>query len=246
MLARADASVQKLLRMSPDAAAASWPAPPIYYRQPRRPPPPPPTAAQQITLYGVAQPALGTPPPPPELEQQVYPAGTADVCGELRKLNRSLLNSFVELLQVAQDAPTQSDQKLGDIRALLLNLMHLANSLRPYQAREDLIGEMERRLAERAALIREMGEARAAATEGIPAAAEEADVAGAEASGAAGAEASARGGAAAAPPGEVARAAGAAPAAAEGAGGAGAGGDHGGDALRRLLERLDQAVPAPS
>ena len=142
--------------MEPEVGA-SWPAPPRYYREPLRPPPPP--IEGETRVYGVTQPPLGSPAPQSSLEDQVYPADTTQPIAELRKLNRSLLNSFLELLQVMQTGPKEYDAKIADIRTLLLNLQHLANSFRPHQAREDLIAEMEAQLHAKRELVDELRDA---------------------------------------------------------------------------------------
>ena len=88
--------------------SSTWPAPPPYYLEPRRPPPPP--IEGPFTTYGVQRPAIGSLPPVAPLDEMLYDA-SAEPCGELRKLNRNSLRTFLELLQTLQDAPSQSDDK---------------------------------------------------------------------------------------------------------------------------------------
>lgn len=77
---------------------------------------------------------------------------------ELKKLNHSILVSYLELLDVLVKAPGPSgnlaeksllDQKLYDIEVLFKNMHHLINELRPHQARDALICIMESQKQER-------------------------------------------------------------------------------------------------
>jgi len=125
-------------------AESAWPAPPRYYLEPRREPPPPPPANElPLMMYGVPQQAFGTLPDQPDLPEQLYRTESDDKCGELRRLNRQLLGRFLELLRVAQEAPGQCSAKVEQIRILLINMQHLINTFRAYQAREDLISIMQ-------------------------------------------------------------------------------------------------------
>lgn len=142
-------------------AASVWPAPPKYWLEPRRrPPPPPPDGA--YTMYGVARPPLGEMPPAAPLEQQLYAAESDDPCGELKKLNHDLLRTFLALLQSAQDAPSQSNARVDEMRHLMLNMQHLLNTFRPYQAREELIAIAEAQVEAKRALLEECRAASAA------------------------------------------------------------------------------------
>jgi hypothetical protein len=161
--------------MQPEAAgiATAWPAPPRYYLEPRRPPPPPVEGPH--TMYGVQRPAFGTLPPTPPLERPQYDAN-ADPCTELRELNRVMLRSFLSLLDTMQTAPTQCAAKgapprprsapahasdaapprrcaVEDIKWLMLNVQHLVNTFRPYQAREELIAALQAQVDEKRALV---------------------------------------------------------------------------------------------
>lgn len=60
-------------------------------------------------MYGLKRPALGSRPPQAALEEQVYSASNdAEALVELRRLNRSTLSAFRELLRILQEAPTES------------------------------------------------------------------------------------------------------------------------------------------
>ena len=126
--------------MADAAAAAAWPKPPRYYLEPRREPPAPPPAGAGFRMFGVQRPPLGALPPLPPLEDQVHTASNdEEAIAELRRLNKVLLARFVDLLRTMQAAPTQTIAKVGEIRNLMLNLQHLLNSLRGFEAREELI-----------------------------------------------------------------------------------------------------------
>ena len=97
------------------AAEHAWPAPPPFRR--RDPPAP---VEGEFSMYGVTR-STGPPVAPP-LEEQVYDAScvqscAADVCAELRQLNRSLLQSFLELTQLMAHSPSQCCDKGARPRA---------------------------------------------------------------------------------------------------------------------------------
>ncbi|KAL2109463.1 hypothetical protein VUR80DRAFT_2450 [Thermomyces stellatus] len=89
---------------------------------------------------------------------------------ELKRLAKSLLLNFLELLGVLSIDPTQAEEKLNDIRTLLINFHHTLNEYRPHQARESTIALMQEHLdrtrAETAA-IREAVERTKRAIEGL-------------------------------------------------------------------------------
>ena len=135
----------------PDVATA-WPAPPKYYLEARRRPPPPPPDGP-ISMYGIARAPLGETPPAAPLEKQLYELGSVDPCGELRKLNHTLLSTFLALLQTAQDTPSQCHVRVDEMRHLMLNMQHLLNTFRPYQAREELISIAQAQVDAKRALL---------------------------------------------------------------------------------------------
>ena len=161
------------------AASSIWPEPPAYYRNPkkRKPPRPPPDGAE-VQMYGRKMPAIGKLPPTEPLEGQLYSASPDDVAviSELRRLNRDTLSAYLALLHKMQEAPTAAGAEFAQVRTLLLNVQHLLNSLRPYQAREELIATMRAQLDAKQALIDELRSASAASAT-CAAAAENAPVA---------------------------------------------------------------------
>lgn len=143
--------------MSEGGIGAIWPAPPAYYREPLRAPPAPPSG--EYRMYGITRPALGSLPPQPPLDEQLYSASTElEAISELRRLNRTLLSKFVTMLRTMQDAPTQSSTHVAEIRALIFNIQHLLNSLRPYQAREELIFELQAQVKAKQKLVNTLQE----------------------------------------------------------------------------------------
>ncbi|KAI9712468.1 MAG: hypothetical protein M1812_006883 [Candelaria pacifica] len=64
----------------------------------------------------------------------------------LKKIARSLLLNFLELIGTLAVAPEQYGRKIEDLRALFINAHHLLNEYRPHQARETLIMMMEEQL----------------------------------------------------------------------------------------------------
>ncbi|PAV69168.1 hypothetical protein WR25_20594 [Diploscapter pachys] len=75
--------------------------------------------------------------------RQLYPA-KYDWKEEMKKLNRSVIAAFLDLLDILIRCPDHSERevKLTDIHTLFINMHHLINEYRPVQAR-DLIRLMQ-------------------------------------------------------------------------------------------------------
>lgn len=58
---------------------------------------------------------------------------------ELKKLLKSLLINFLQLVDIMSKNPEQFPGKVDDIRVILINMHHLLNEYRPHQSRESLI-----------------------------------------------------------------------------------------------------------
>ncbi|KAI9673054.1 MAG: Mediator of RNA polymerase II transcription subunit 7 [Caeruleum heppii] len=71
---------------------------------------------------------------------------TLDRAFYLRKIAKSLLLNFLDLVGVLSKDPAESEPKMADLRTLFLNAHHLLNEYRPHQARETLILMMEAQL----------------------------------------------------------------------------------------------------
>ena len=155
---RCSARNSPIFLMQPPAgttAGAVWPDPPKYWKDPLRAPPKPPDGPFQ--MFGVQRPAIGSVPPLPPLEEQLYSAANErEALVELRRLNKLLLTSFLDLLRAMQETPTQCSAKVAQIRTLLLNIQHLLNSLRPFQAREELISTLQAQLDAKQELVDEL------------------------------------------------------------------------------------------
>ncbi|KAI9734000.1 MAG: Mediator of RNA polymerase II transcription subunit 7 [Cirrosporium novae-zelandiae] len=98
---------------------------------------------------------------------QLYPSPPSTPSPEfnhafyLRKLIRSLLLNFLELIGILSTCADQYGPKLEDIRHIFINLHHLINVYRPHQARESLINIMEEELDRKREETKELREIKA-------------------------------------------------------------------------------------
>lgn len=67
---------------------------------------------------------------------------------ELKKMTKSLLLNFLELVGILSKNPQLANQKIDNIRTILINIHHLLNSYRLHQSRETLILTMQNKLTE--------------------------------------------------------------------------------------------------
>jgi len=89
---------------------------------------------------------------------QLYPEHDINRIEELKKLNKSLLFKFLELLEYLIKNPSQYKSKVDDIELILVNMHHLLNSYRSHQARQTLISLMEQQIIRRKQTIQNIDE----------------------------------------------------------------------------------------
>ncbi|ETV97265.1 hypothetical protein, variant [Aphanomyces invadans] len=131
---------------------SAFPAPPVFFSLytdgadagPTPPPPLKPTYHSFGTPYSTED---AVPDLLPD-DKKVYPKDY-NVKDEMKKVNRSLMYSFLELIDVLILNPTKFNAKLDDIEQLFLNMHNLINAYRPHQARETLIDLLKQQIQDR-------------------------------------------------------------------------------------------------
>ncbi|EXJ64133.1 hypothetical protein A1O7_00469 [Cladophialophora yegresii CBS 114405] len=114
-----------------------------------RPPPPPPATAEFYTTFGQKQVIDPTKPSSLPTDQLLFDPDEPNLNHAvlLSKLTKSLLLNFLELTSILSLDPTKHEDKIADIRQLVLNIHVVINIYRPHQARESvkdmLIGILE-------------------------------------------------------------------------------------------------------
>ncbi|KIX92642.1 uncharacterized protein Z520_11671 [Fonsecaea multimorphosa CBS 102226] len=105
-----------------------------------RPPPPPPASAEYYTTFGQKQVTDPTKPSSLPTEQLLFNPDDPNLNHAvlLSRLTKSLLLNFLELTSVLSLDPTKHEEKMEDIRQLLLNIHVVINIYRPHQARESV------------------------------------------------------------------------------------------------------------
>ncbi|KFY29605.1 hypothetical protein V494_08624 [Pseudogymnoascus sp. VKM F-4513 (FW-928)] len=97
-----------------------------------------------LTEQGIEQ--LYSPPASPSGSGS-DPQSHSDRTLILKRISKSLLLNFLELMGIMSVNPEQYAEKIQDLRTLFINFHHLLNEYRPHQARESLILMMEAQLA---------------------------------------------------------------------------------------------------
>ncbi|VDN50659.1 unnamed protein product [Dracunculus medinensis] len=123
--------------------------------------PQPPEYAKQYTNENIAKKNVLPPPPIPceftvfgedynfeedmirslqsQKMQQLF-SSSGDWRSELKKLNRSTIAAFLDLLDILVRCPNHPErlEKINNLRLLFINMHHLINEYRPLQARDTL------------------------------------------------------------------------------------------------------------
>ncbi|KAI1610353.1 MED7 protein-domain-containing protein [Exophiala viscosa] len=133
---RANEDKLKEIEVEEKESEAKLPIPLAYLR----PPPPPPDSAEFYTTFGQKQVIDPTKPSSLPREQLLFNPDDPDLNHAvlLSKLTKSLLLNFLELTSVLSLDPTKYEEKVEDIRQLVLNVHVVINMYRPHQARESV------------------------------------------------------------------------------------------------------------
>ncbi|DBB08705.1 TPA: hypothetical protein ACH3X3_008143 [Trebouxia sp. C0006] len=151
-----------------------YPPPPDFYRLYRDdadgnaerplPPVPPQPVEETYQMFGemhTIEPGI------PALQAQslfhTMANGSIDIKQELLHMNKELLFSFQELLSVLIDQPSSSSKRIADIGALLRQMHHLLNMLRPHQACATLAQTLQSELHHRQEAVTDLQKQVAAA-----------------------------------------------------------------------------------
>ncbi|KAJ1976794.1 Mediator of RNA polymerase II transcription subunit 7 [Dimargaris verticillata] len=112
----------------------------------------PPTipSESEFFMFGQRWPLDDTLPSLKEQEvEQLYPTDGFNRTKELKKLNNSLIFKYLDLIGTLATTPSKFEKDVDDIRLILVNMHHLINEFRPYQARDTLKLMLEDQIARR-------------------------------------------------------------------------------------------------
>ncbi|KIW16258.1 hypothetical protein PV08_06309 [Exophiala spinifera] len=122
-----------------------------------RPPPPPPESAEVYTTFGQSQVIDPSKPTSLPRDQLLFDPDSPNLNHAvlLSKMTKSLMLNFLELTSDLSLDPTSYEEKMADIRQLVLNIHVVINMYRPHQAREsvkemleDILEDGEREMEE--------------------------------------------------------------------------------------------------
>eukprot|EP00177_Eucheuma_denticulatum_P005206 GFKZ01009485.1.p1 GENE.GFKZ01009485.1~~GFKZ01009485.1.p1 ORF type:complete len:237 (+),score=38.21 GFKZ01009485.1:151-861(+) len=145
---------------TPTKAVSQFPPPPRRYYQSyatqRHPPPPPvPGPNESYQMFGCDYTTEDTLPSIEDAGRKRLYNPTAPPCQELRRMNKELLDLFMQLVKalchpLPPDAPPDAHQDM--VRAIedtFINMQHLINVMRPAQAAMDLKTMLDRQTSTR-------------------------------------------------------------------------------------------------
>jgi len=118
-------------------------------------PPPPPRIEGKYTVFGVehdTERAIVTDLQDVPTFKLVYDK-KKDPVGEMKRLNRSILFKFLELLDALAECPDQAPSKIRDIDLIIGNLHHVINTYRPFEGIASILATIEQQLSKNHALI---------------------------------------------------------------------------------------------
>ncbi|KAI7838248.1 hypothetical protein COHA_007993 [Chlorella ohadii] len=115
--------------------------------------------------------------------RQLYEAaanGSIDFKAQLLALHRELVANVLELVTVLVDKPSLWARQVENVGAVLRNMQHLCNLLRPTQARQTLLHTLQEEVAARRAATQELRDKVAQAEAALSGGAEQLEAAAAE------------------------------------------------------------------
>ncbi|KGK37233.1 hypothetical protein JL09_g3626 [Pichia kudriavzevii] len=83
-----------------------------------------------------------------ENEEEIEEVFSGTRIDELKKMTKSLLLNYLELVGLLAKNPALAQPKIDHIRTILINIHHLLNSYRLHQSRETLIIKLQKKLEE--------------------------------------------------------------------------------------------------
>ncbi|EIE19519.1 MED7-domain-containing protein [Coccomyxa subellipsoidea C-169] len=146
----------------------AFPPPPAFYKlygtsadgsEVPAPPPPPPPVEGEYQLFGELYTTEdGIPPLTVRQLFTVNAQGLLDFKGELRRLNKELLFTFLDLLDCLVQRPSAYARAVENVGLIARNMSYILNALRSEQARATLEHTVKVEIADRKEAIRELRE----------------------------------------------------------------------------------------